>query len=144
MSTEQHKAIVRRIFEEVWNQGKLEVVDEIYATDYVLNNPAVPEIRGPEALRQLVTQYRAAIPDLHYTVQDQIAEGDKVAVRWTVSGTQQGEMMGIPPTGKHVSVAGMSMVRIAAGKVVEDFGSMDTLGMLQQLGVIPPMGGDGE
>ena len=122
MSTEQNRALVRRVFEEVWNQGKLEVADEIYAADYVLRNPGVAEVRGIEALKELVTAYRAAFPDLRYTVEDLIAEGDKVAARWKVEGTHRGEMMGIPPTGKQAAVTGMSMVRIVGGKMVEDFG----------------------
>ena len=141
MSAEELKAIFRRVFEEVYNQGKLNVADEIYAADYVLHNPASPEIRGPEALKQFFAMYRAAFPDLHYTVEDLIAEGDKVVARWTATGTHQGELMGIPPTGKQVVVTGISIVRITGGKIVEDDSNHDALGMLQQLGVIPAMGG---
>ena len=137
---EENKAIVRRGFEEVWNQKKLDVIDEILAADYVGHMPGSPELQGTEDYKQFVTMYQNAFPDNQFTIEDQITEGDKVVTRWTASGTHKGELMGIPPTGLKSTVAGITIDRIAGGKIVEEWTSWDTLGMLQQLGVIPPMG----
>lgn len=140
MSAEENKAIHRRAFEEIWNQGNLDVVDEIFATDFVFHDPVSPEVRGPKGFKQFVTIYRAAFPDIHFTIEDQIAEGDKVVARWTTLGTHQGELKGIPPTLKQVVVTGISILRITSGKIEEEWVNWDTLGMLQQLGVIPLIG----
>ena len=142
MSAEENKAITRRIFEETWNQGKLDVVDEILATDFVLHDPVMPEdIHGPEGFKQFVTMYRTAFPDIHFTIEDQIAAGDKVVTRWSGTGTHQGELMGIAPTGvRGPGVTGITIDRIAGGKTVETWNAWDALGMLQQIGVVPPIG----
>ena len=142
MSTEENKAIARRVFEEGWNQGKLDVIDEIVTSDYLLRDPSMPEdIRGPEGFKQFITMYRAAFPDIHFTVEDQIAEGDKVVTRWTGTGTHQGELMGIAATGiRGRGVTGVTIDRMAGGKAVESWNAWDVLGMLQQLGVVPPIG----
>ena len=142
--SEENKAIVRRGYEEIWNGENLAAVDEIYAPGFVLYDPVTPGVRGPEGFKQYVTMIRTAFPDLHFTVKDQIAEGDKVATRWTVTGTQQGQFMGIPPTGKHSTVTGITISRIADGKIVEERSNWDALGMLQQAGVVPPMGEGGK
>ena len=139
MSTEENKAIVRRIFEEVWNQGNLAAADEFLAADYV-NETLHPPVHGRESDKQLVMMYRTAFPDLHYTIEDLIAEGDKVTVRWTATGTHRGELQGIPPTGKQVTVTGIDIFRCENGKAVEGQSNFDALGMLQQLGVVPSMG----
>jgi steroid delta-isomerase-like uncharacterized protein len=135
MSTEQHKAIVRRFFEDFSHA----TVDELLVPDYVHHDPSLPpELqRGREAYKQVVSLFLTAFPDLKTTVDDVVAEGDKVACRWTFRGTQRGEMMGIPPTGKQVVGAGMSIQRITNGKIAEGWVNFDTLGMLQQLGAIP-------
>ena len=138
MSTEENKAIDRRFTEEVWNQGNLAVVDELMSADYDGHDPAMPA--GSEGLKQFVLMYRSAFPDVHLTIEDQIAEGDTVVSRWTARGTHKGELMGIPPTGKQVTVTGMNIERIANGKFVEGWSNYDTLGMLQQLGVVPAPG----
>jgi steroid delta-isomerase-like uncharacterized protein len=136
---EKNKAIALRGADEIWNQGKLEVVNEVIATDYIYHNPT-NSIRGTDGYKQLVTMMRSAFPDFRFTtVEDIIAEGDKVAFRWTATGTQKGEYMGIPPTGKQVTMTAIMIERFADGKVVEDWESLDNLGMLQQLGVIPSM-----
>jgi steroid delta-isomerase-like uncharacterized protein len=140
MSAEENKAVVRHHFEEMWSQGNLTVVDETYTTDSIIHVPPSPDILGPEALKQFVTMYRTAFPDFHVTVEDEIAEDDIVVIRWTASGTHQGELMGIPPTGKPIKITGISIGRIASCKLVETWTNFDALGMLQQLGVIPPMG----
>jgi len=141
MSTEQNKAITRRFF-EVFN---LTVVDELFTPDYVHHNPSVtPELqRGREAYKQVVNLFITAFPDLHTTVDDAIAEGDKVATRWTWRGTHKGEVMGIPATGKQVVISGVSIHRIATGKIAEGWINFDALGMMQQLGVIPAPGQGG-
>ncbi|MFQ5884656.1 MAG: ester cyclase [Thermoplasmata archaeon] len=137
--SEENEALVRRVFEEVWNQGKLDVIDELVATDYVLHDPATPGISGRDGYRQFVTIYRTAFPDLKFTVVDQISEGDKVATRWTSTGTHKGDLMGIPPTGKQTTSTGIVISRIVDGKGVEDWSIWDAMGLLQQIGVIPPM-----
>src|SRR4051812_44110281 len=100
MAAEENKALARRFLEEVFNEGNLAAIDELIDPDWVQHDPAMPEeLRGIEGARQLVEVYRAAFPDLHITVEDQVAEGDKVATRWTARGSHQGELMGIPPSG---------------------------------------------
>jgi steroid delta-isomerase-like uncharacterized protein len=139
MSSDQNKAIVRRAFEEPW-KGNLDVIDELIASDYVGHDPAEPEPRrGPEGLREFVTAYRSAFPDVRVTVEQQLAEGDLVATRWTARGTHEGELMGIQPTGKQVTVSGMSISRLSNDKIVEGFQNWDTLGMMQQLGAVPAL-----
>ncbi len=141
MSAEENKAILRRVAEEVFNQGNLSVVDELFASDYVLHDPGVPvgELRGPEAFKeQWVSMFRTAFPDLQMTIEDQVAEGDKVASRYVGRGTHQGELMGISPTNKQVEVTGTITSRFADGKIVEEWNNFDTMGMMQQLGVVSP------
>jgi steroid delta-isomerase-like uncharacterized protein len=140
MSTEGNKALIRRHTEELWNQGKLDIAREIHASDIVFHDASSPELRGSEAYGQFVATYRTAFPDLHFTIEDMFAAGDKVAERWTCVGTHQGELMGIPPTGKQVTTTGIDIFRIADGKIAEEWVNWSTLAMLQQLGVIPPMG----
>ena len=135
--SEQNKAIARRIFEEVWNQGNLDAIDELLAANFV-NHGSPPEIpSNREGFKQFVAMYRAAFPDTHLHVEDQIAEGDRVVTRWSGHGTHQGELMGIPPTNKQVTVTGIGIDRIAGGQIVESWGEFDQMGMMQQLGVIP-------
>jgi steroid delta-isomerase-like uncharacterized protein len=137
MSIEENKAIFRRIVEEGFNKGNLAIVDELVATDHVNHTD---NVHGPEEYKQFITMYRTAFPDLHMTVEDQIAEGDKVVNRWTSRGTHKGDLMGIPPTGKQITVMGMYVARITGGKIMEEWGNFDALGMMQQLGVVPPPG----
>ena len=139
MSTEANKAIARRFLEEVFGQGKLAVADEILAPDHVDHGPgALPGMPpGPEGSKMLVTGYRNAFPDIHFTIDEQIAEGDKVVTRWTGHATHKGELAGIPATGKSATVTGMGVDRIVNGKIVESWGIFDQFGMMQQLGVIP-------
>jgi steroid delta-isomerase-like uncharacterized protein len=137
MSVEENKAIFRRIVEEGFNKGNLAIVDELVATNHVNHTD---NVHGPEEYKQFITMYRTAFPDLHMTIEDQIAEGDKVVNRWTSRGTHKGDLMGIPPTGKQTTVTGMYVARIIGGKIVEEWGNLDALGMMQQLGVVPPPG----
>jgi steroid delta-isomerase-like uncharacterized protein len=137
--SEQNKALARRAIEEVWNQGKLAVIDELTAANATFHDPSVPggKFTGPEGVKQFVQIYRGAFPDVRLTINDQIAEGDKVVTRWTATGTHKGELMGIAPTNKHATVTGVDIDRYQDGKVVEAWASYDMLGMLQQLGVVP-------
>jgi steroid delta-isomerase-like uncharacterized protein len=137
--SEQNKALARRAFEEVWNQGKLTVIDELTASSATYSDPNVPggKFTGPEGVKQFVQIYRGAFPDVRITINDQIAEGDKVVTRWTATGTHKGQLMGIAPTNKHATVTGVNIDRYQDGKVVEAWASYDMLGMLQQLGVVP-------
>lgn len=136
--SEQNKAIVRRSFEELFTKGDLRVADEVFAPDYVGHDPALPqEMHGPEEFKQFVRMYRTAFPDLELTVEDQIAEGDKVVTRFTARGTHRGDLMGIPPTGRKIVVTGISIDRMENGKSVESWTNYDVMSMMQQLGIVP-------
>jgi steroid delta-isomerase-like uncharacterized protein len=140
MLTEQHKAIVQRWVEGGWNQGNLGLVDELYTTDYMLHDPQSPDFPGGQAaFKQFVTNLRTGFPDIHVMIEDMLAEGDKVVWRWTITGTHTGDLMGIPATGRPVSITGIVLSRFAQSKWAEDYVNWDTLGMLQQLGVVPAM-----
>ncbi|MGW4529379.1 ester cyclase [Nocardia sp. NPDC004340] len=137
--SEQNKATAKRIF-DAWNARDLDVFDEVIAADAIDHDPQNPhaEVHGPAALRRQAEMYLAAFPDTRMLVNEQFAEGDFVLTRWTASGTNQGPLMGMPATGKPVVIAGMTVTRFQAdGKVGESWANWDTLGMLQQLGVIP-------
>ena len=137
MSTEENKALARRVLEEMFNKGNLDVADDLLAPDYVDHDPAMPEdIHGPEGFKQYVGAYRSAFPDLHLEIEEQIAEGDLVATRWTGTGTDDGELAGIPPTGKRVTLPGMEIVRISGGKLVEGWEGYDSMNLMRQLGVM--------
>jgi predicted ester cyclase len=139
MSSEQNKAIVRRLLEEPW-KGDLRVIDELVDRKYVGYDPSLPEpLRGPEGFKENISTYRAAYSDARITVDDQIAEGDKVATRWTGRGKHDGDLMGIGPTGKQVTVSGLTLSRLANGKVIEEYTNWDTFGMMQQLDVVPEL-----
>ena len=136
-TTEENKAQFRRTFEEMFNQGNLAVADDLIAPDF-LNHEAPPgNNRGPESARQLVAWLRSAFPDLHYTIEELIAEGDTVVGRVTMSGTHHGPFQGIPPTGRSFQQTQMHFVRFRNGKGIEHRAVRDDLGMMQQLGVIP-------
>jgi steroid delta-isomerase-like uncharacterized protein len=132
---------LRRVNDEVFSQGNLDLVDELLAPDYVLHDPGIPggELRGTESFKeQWVSMFRTAFPDLQLSVEDQVAEGDKVVTRYTGRGTHRGELMGIPPTDNEVVVSGIIISRVSGGRIEEEWNSFDALGMMQQLGVIPP------
>ena len=137
MSAEENKAIVRR-FWGVWEEGNIDLVDELLAPDYINHTPATPDQpTGPEGVKGVVAMFRSAMPDLKVIVEDMIAEGDKVAVRYTLEGTHEGELFGVPPTGQRLSIKSISVERVSAGKVREHWRVTDSLDMMQQLGVIP-------
>lgn len=135
--SEQNKAIVIRDIEEIWNNKQLAVADEIYAEDLVRHDPADPEEhRGIGGNRAMVDYYHSVFPDLHIALDDIIGEGDKVVIRWTATGTHQGELMGIPPTGRKISSSGITIARIEDEKLSEVWVNWDALGMLQKLGAL--------
>jgi len=140
MSTEANKASMRRFYDEVFNKKNRAAIDEFIDSNHVDHAAPPGTPGGLEGAKQTLTMYLTAFPDLHFTVEDLIAEGDKVVARLTVRGTQQGAFMGIPPTGKQVTSTAIDINRIADGKSVEHWLNMDTLGLLQQLGVIPAPG----
>jgi len=135
--SEENKAIVTRLFEEVWNKGNLAVADEYSSDTLVYHNPLLPEaVKGVEGYKDLAAAVRAAYPDMHFHVDDVVAEGSKVVSRWTATGTNLGEWRGIAPTGRKVMFTGMSIVRFEGGKQVEVWATEDDLGWMQQLGVV--------
>jgi len=137
VSTEENKALVRRFVDEVQSEGNIDAIDDLCSPEFV-NHSAPPGVPSNcEGVKQVTAMFRQAFPDSYFTVEGMVAEGDKVATRKTFHGTHQGEFMGIPPTGQQVSIGLIDIVRIAGGKVVEHWSMGDSLGMLQQLGVIP-------
>ena len=145
MSIEQNKIIARRYFEEIWNQGELAVVDETFSPTFVGHGPPNPrfptgDYHGHEGQKQLVTMYRGAFPDGTFTIEDMIAGEDKVVTRWVIHGTHTGAMGDLPPTGKSVTIPGITIARFVNGKYTEDWHNWETLGLMQQLGVVPPPG----
>lgn len=137
MGPAENKAIVKRFIEEAFNKGNLDVIDDVVAADYVNHVAGLQNARGPAGMKQFVMTYRTAFPDYTCTIEAQIAEGETVATRWTARGTQHGPLMGTPPTGKHVTLSGIVIDRIANGRLAETWLQADALGMIQQLGVIP-------
>ena len=139
MSAETNKAISRRFFDEVWNEGNLTALDEILAKDHFNSGPGnLPGVlAGPEGGKQVITLYRNAFPDVHFTIDEQLTEGEKVVTRWTAHGTHQGELQGLPATGKTSTVSGIAIDRFVDGKIAETWGLFDYFSMMQQLGVIP-------
>jgi len=136
-----NKEIARRVFEEIWNNQKVNVIDELMAADYVHHDAQSPEVAsGIEGHKQFVSYYLNAFPDLHYTIEDLVAAGNTVAIRWTATGTHQGDLAGIPKTERQFSVTGMTIARVRDGKFVESWGNWDALGLMQQLGVLPSEG----
>ena len=137
-STEENKAQFRRMYEEGFNQGILDVTDELIAPECI-NHEAPPGVnnRGPESLRMVITMLRAAFPDLRFAIEELIAEGDIVAGRLTMNGTHQGALMGMPPTGRAVRQNHMHFARLLDGKAIEHWGVRDDVGMMRQLGTFP-------
>ena len=126
--------------EVAFSQGNMDVVDELIAPDYVHHFPDDPEgggVRGPEGMKELIGSFRSAFPDIEFIIDEQVAEEDKVVMRITARGTHEGELQGIPPTGRRVTLMGMVMSRSAGGKMVESWELYDNLGMMQQLGLAP-------
>jgi steroid delta-isomerase-like uncharacterized protein len=136
--SQENKALVRRVIEEIYTSKNVDLADEIYRPDFVDNDAAAPEEmrRGPEGVKAQAAMYKAAFPDISMTVEDQVAEGDKVVTRWTATGTHEGELMGAPASGKPVSITGITISRIADGKVQQEWTNWDGLGMMEQIGAL--------
>jgi steroid delta-isomerase-like uncharacterized protein len=139
VSVEDLKVFGRRVV-EAWNKGKaavMDAVDELFATDIVYHGGGGGDIRGIKNYKQHISEFYNAFPDLHFTIDDMIAEGDKIAIRTTLTGTHKGEFHGIPATNKKVTGWGISIYRVVGGKLVERWERSDALGFMQQLGVAP-------
>ena len=141
MSTEENKNLMRHFYEEVLNQRNLVAIDDFFAANFVNHSATQLGMTDGdlEHVKQFLSMVMEVFPDLHYTVEDLLAEGDQVVARLTISGTQQGAFMGIPSTGKHAKISDIEIFRITGGKAVETWVQADFLGLLQQLGAIPPM-----
>jgi predicted ester cyclase len=141
MSAQENKEKARRLMEEAFGQGKLEIVDEVLDPDFVCYDPnsEAGEVRGADTIKQEIEWFRNAVPDLTYTVEDQVAEGDKVVSRYTASGTHQGEFFGVAPTGKRIEMSGIQIDSFdeESGKMVEEWPEYDLLGAMRQMGAAP-------
>jgi steroid delta-isomerase-like uncharacterized protein len=138
MSAEESREIARRYATEFWSEGNAGLADGLLAPDYVVHDPGMPDRPGGiEGEKGVLATFRAVFPDLRFDIEDVVGEEDRGVVRWTAHGTHRGEFMGLAPTGKRMSMAGISIYRIAGGKIVEHWGVWDTLGMLQQMGAMP-------
>jgi len=132
----ENKAVIRRLFEELWTKGNLSVADNIFTADYVHHDPSTPDFgRGPESEKKRATLYRTALPDLRLSIEDIFAEGDTVVARWAARATHKGELRGIAPTGKQITVTGITIARLSGGRFVEGWVNWDALGLMEQLGV---------
>jgi predicted ester cyclase len=140
MSIEENKAVANRLIEEVVNKGNLDAIDDLVDANYLWHGAPPGLVPGIEGLKKFFPTLHAGLPDWHDIIEDMIAEGDKVVVRITARGTHKGEFMGIAPTGKQVTITGILIYRIVAGKIVEEWFEHDMLGLMQQLGVIPSIG----
>ena len=139
MQAETNTTVASRWYEEVFNAGNVALIDELFAPDFVDHDPSNP-LPGLEGVRQLVSMYRGAFPNLRLTIEDEITEGDRVVTRFTGRGTHKGSLMGIPPTGKRVTITAIDILRFENGRIAEHWGNQDLLGMMRQLGVIPAPG----
>lgn len=135
----ENKALSRRSIEEIFNKGNPSAIEELYATDYVMHTTKPGLSPDLDGFKQFVNLYHSTFQNLRITIEDQIAEGDKVTTRWTARGTHKGELMGIAPTGNQVTVTGIGVERLAGGKFVEGWNVFDGADMLRQLGVLPSM-----
>jgi steroid delta-isomerase-like uncharacterized protein len=136
VSAEENKALVRRFVEEFWNEGNTATADELMAIDAEIHMPT-GEVVNLDELKSFAATWRGSFPDWHSSFEELIAEGDRVAERWTGRGTHRGELQGIAPTGKRVEAPGSVFYRIVGGKIVEFRGQLDLMSLMQQLGVIP-------
>jgi steroid delta-isomerase-like uncharacterized protein len=132
-ATEENKSVYQRYIQTVFNEGRLDQLNELLTPNYVYRDAPPGTPPGPEAIRQVVSMFRAAFPDLQITIEDQIAEGDKVCSRAITRGTHRGTIFGIPPTGKTVLMRGMTIVRIVEGRIAESWVSNDVMGLMNQL-----------
>jgi len=135
-----NKAIVRRLYDEVWNKRRLEVVDALISPSHALNDPLASDSQvGPKMYKRRVVEFTNIFPDLHFTIEDMIAEKGKVVVSWIISGTHKSEFMDIPATGRKVSIEGITIHHISNGKILDSHARWDPLGLLRQLGQASPL-----
>jgi steroid delta-isomerase-like uncharacterized protein len=140
MSIEENKTLLRQFIEEVFHKRNLEMVERFMAVNIIDHDPLPVEATGSEGQKQFFALFLHAFPDFHVTVNDLIAEGDKVVAHQTFQGTHQGDFLGLAPTGKQFSITGIDIIRVDEGKIVEHWSMVDNLGMMQQLGAIPTRG----
>lgn len=138
MSTDQTDSLIRRMFAVAFNQGMFAVVDELVAPNGITHSVACGMPNNREGIKQLIALLRSAFPDLHCTVEDEISAGDKIAAHWTMRGTHKGPFLGNRPTNRPIVVQGMIFARMENGQIAENWTLVDQMGMLQQLGIIPP------
>jgi steroid delta-isomerase-like uncharacterized protein len=136
--TEENKELERRMYEEIFNKKNMGAVEQFYATNWTSDTLLPGMASGIEGMKQQHAMINAAFPDMQVKLEDVIAEGDKLACLWTATATHKGEFMGMPPTGKRVTMRGIHIDRIASGKIVQTWGLSDALGLMQQLGMKPP------
>jgi len=139
VATQENENVVRRFFEVVFNQGNSAAVNDLVASDFVDHNPFPGQAPNREGLAQFVNMFHTPLPDLKVEIQDMIAQGDKVAVRWQARATHKGTFLQIPSTGKQVTISGLDIMRIADGKIVEHWGFQDQLGFVKEIGVLPAL-----
>lgn len=138
MSTNQTESLIRRMFDNAFNQGTFAVVDELVAPNGLTHSVPWGMPNNREGLKHLIVMLRTAFPDLHCTIEDEISEGDKVAAHWTMRGTHKGPLLGIRPTDRQIMVQGMIFAHTKHGQIAEGWTLLDQMGMLQQLGIVPP------
>jgi steroid delta-isomerase-like uncharacterized protein len=133
-----NETLAQRVIEEIWNARRLELADELIAASFTHHDPNTPDLgSGPEGYKKLVNLYVRAFPDLHFSIEETISGGDTVVTRWKSTGTQTGDLPGIPATQKTVSIEGVTISHLQYGKVMDQWVSWDAVGMMRQLGVIP-------
>jgi steroid delta-isomerase-like uncharacterized protein len=135
--SEENEVLVRRYFAEIWDKGNLDLIDELFTTNFVRHGPVGTEggeVRGLEGFKGLVNSYRTGLPDLRIPIEDLTAEGDTVVTRWTAYGTHQGELLGNAPTGNQATVSGILVDRVSGGKIEEEWVAYDTLHFMRQIG----------
>lgn len=136
-----NNSIARRLYEEIWNKKRLEVLNELVSPSHALHGPNISGSSiGPEAYKRQVALFFAGFPDLHWTIEDTVTEKDKVVVVWNFTGTHKGEFMGVPPTNRKVSTDGITIHELANGKIMDSYVNWDIWGLMQQLGVVPAQG----
>ena len=137
----ENKAIIRRLYGEVWNGRRLDLIGEIISPSHALHDNNSPDSSiGPEAYKSQVDRFLSGFPDLYFSIDDMVAEDEKLVVSWNIAGTHRGEFMGFPATNKKISVDGITINHIVNGKIIDSYINWDALGMLQQLGVAPTLG----
>jgi steroid delta-isomerase-like uncharacterized protein len=141
--SKQNKVLVRRFIDEVYNQGRPEIIDELFADDYVDHTASTEQAPGPSGARQIYDVFHAAFPDLRVEIHDLVADDDLVTFRSTMSGTSKGPLMGAAPTGNRIEIASMVFLRIRDGRIVERWEQMDLLGLMLQLGIVSESGSAG-